>query len=107
MEKIEKRIIEEIKYKGFHLNSPPDSDGRVELYWCISTNDGFQVDIYLNRFEVTVPDVEDPLELVIPLKGHYQNRYALSADPEDVDKAFEAAHGLLKAMRHLSYYALR
>ena len=108
MEKMEKRIIEDVKYKGFHLNTDPDANGRVELYWCIITNDWFQVDIYLNRFEVYVPDSgDDPLELVIPIKGYYKNNYALSADQEAADKAFEAAHGLIKAMRQISYAALR
>jgi hypothetical protein len=107
MENMEKRIIEDVKFRGFHCNTDPDADGRVELYWSIRTQDGFRVDIYINRFEVHVPDTEDPLELVIPLKGYYKNQYALSADSEAADKAFAAAHGLIKAMRQISYTALR
>lgn len=107
MEKMEKRIIEDMKFRGFHTHSAPDTDGRVEIYWSIRTQDGFGVDIYLNRFEVYVPDYEDPLELVIPLKGYYKNLYALSDEPEAADKAFAAAHGLIKTMRHLTYNALR
>lgn len=108
MEHIEKRIIDEIELKGFHLSTQPDDVGRVEFCWCIRTNTGIRIEIYYNRFEVFVPDSEDdPLELVIPLKGYYKNTYVLSTDTEAADKAFEAAHGLIKAMNQITYNALR
>ena len=108
MEKIEKRIIEDIKMKGVHTNTPPDDGGKVELYWCISTDKGVKIDIYFNRFEIVVPDIEgDDFELVIHLKGYYKNMYALSSDPDAADKAFEAAHGLIKTINQITYNALR
>lgn len=107
MEKFEERIIENLTLEGIHTYSDPDAQGRVELYWLVTDTEGCQIKIYLNRFEVYIPDEEDPLELVIPITGYYKNNYVLSADSESADKAFEAAHGLLKAMRQVSYAALR
>lgn len=107
MEKMEKRVIADIKLAGIHTSSDPDLNSKIELYWLIKTPDGHRVYIYLNRFEVYVPgSIEDPLVLVIPLNGNYKNEYAMSAEPAAADKAFEAAYGLIKAMGQLSYAAM-
>ena len=108
MEKIHKRKIENIEFSGVHRHTEPDPEGLVELYWAVMSQDGFVFKICYNRFEVvTINNEEDPLELVIPLKGHYRNEYALSDGQEAADKAFETAYGLYKALGNIEYTALR
>ena len=108
MEKMYKRVLDGRKFKGFHTFENLDESGKVELCWEIYDEDGYTVAIFINRFEIVIPDSEgDNLETVMPLKGHYKNTYVLEDNEEAADKAFDAAQGIIKALRQITYAALR
>lgn len=108
MEETHKRVFDGRKFKGVHTFENLDDAGKVELCWEIYDEDGYCVVIFINRFEVFIPDSEDDnLQTVMPLKGHYRNSYVLKDDEDAADKAFDAAHGIIKALRQVEYAALR